>query len=68
MGVAVDPDGEADSAIVMELLQASLLDVLYEPSFAPHAKWESALLSIASDVAKAWRTSTYTASIKPQAF
>ena len=49
MGVAVDPDGEADSAIVMELLQASLLDVLYEPSFAPHAKWESALLSIASD-------------------
>ena len=38
--------------IVMELLQASLLDVLYEPSFAPHAKWESALLSIASDVAK----------------
>ena len=53
MGVAVDSSGWRNgTAILMELMEASLHDVLYEPSFAPYATWEGALLSTALDVAK----------------
>ena len=36
----------------MELMQASLQDVIYEPSFVPYATWDSGYLCIAMDVAK----------------
>ncbi len=51
MGVAVDPVDQT-TGIVMELMQASLMDVLTEPSFAPFRSWHAAWLCIASDVAK----------------
>jgi hypothetical protein len=51
MGIAVDRE-ELTTGIVMELMQASLMDVIYHPSFAPHATWEKGLISIACDVAK----------------
>ena len=50
MGIAVDSEDET-TGIVMELMQASLFDVIYDPSFRPYANWESSFLSIASDVA-----------------
>ena len=37
---------------MMELMQASLFDVIHESSFAPYANWDSAFFSIVSDVAK----------------
>ena len=50
MGLSLD---ETESVgIVMELMQASLQDVIYEPSFAQYANWESGYLCIATDVAK----------------
>jgi serine/threonine protein kinase len=51
MGIAVNSD-DGTTGIVMELMQASLHDVIYEPSFEPYAKWDSAYLAIASDVSK----------------
>lgn len=50
MGLAVGERGEV--CIIMDLMQASLADVIREPSFAPYVKWDGALLSIASDVIK----------------
>mgnify|MGYP003307078965 CR=1 FL=1 len=48
MGIAMgDTPG-----IVMEHMQASLLDVITLPFFKMVNKWDSALLSIASDVSK----------------
>ena len=37
MGIAVDTDAET-TGIVMELMQASLHDVIYDPSFKPCAE------------------------------
>jgi len=54
MGIAVDP-ADSSCGIVTELMQASLFDVIYEPSFRPYATWDvpnGAYLAIASDVAK----------------
>ena len=51
MGIAVDPDDKV-TGIVMELMQASLFDIIYEPCFAPYANWDAAYFSVALDVAK----------------
>ena len=51
MGIAVDTQKQ-ETGIVMELMQASLADVIYEPSFKPYANWDSAFFSISLDVAK----------------
>lgn len=51
MGIAVDAPSNT-IGIVMELMQASLFDVIYEPSFKPYANWDSAYFAIAYDVAK----------------
>jgi len=53
MGIAVEGSGWRNgAAILMELMEASLSDVMHEPSFSPYATWEGALTSIAYDVAK----------------
>jgi len=51
MGIAVDKNS-LTTGIVMEYMQASLFDVIYEPTFAPYRTWDSAYFAIASDVAK----------------
>ena len=51
MGVAMDSPNDPPG-IVMELMQASLFDVIYEPSFEPYRNWDSAYFAIAFDVAK----------------
>jgi len=51
LGIAID-NADLTTGIVMELMQASLYDVIYDPSFAPYRDWGSALFSIASDTAK----------------
>ena len=43
---------DATTGIVMELMQTSHYDVIYDPSFTPYRDWGSALFLIASDVAK----------------
>jgi len=50
MGIVLDANDTV--GVVMELMQASLHDVIYEPSFRPYATWDGALICIASDVAK----------------
>ena len=51
MGIAMD-GADGVPGIVMEHMQASLLDVITLPFFKMVNKWDSALLSIASDVSK----------------
>ena len=51
MGIAMDGE-DGVPGIVMEHMQASLLDVITLPFFKMVNKWDSALLSIASDVSK----------------
>jgi len=36
----------------MEYMQASLFDVIYEPSFSPYRSWDSAYFAIVQDIAK----------------
>jgi serine/threonine protein kinase len=50
LGIAVDAV-EGTKGIVMELMEASLADVLSSASFEQYATWEGSLFSIASDVA-----------------
>jgi serine/threonine protein kinase len=51
MGIAM-ADDDGVPGIVMEHMQASLLDVITLPFFKMVNKWDSALLSITSDVSK----------------
>jgi len=52
MGIALDAAQTNTAGIVTELMQASLFDVIYDPSFRPYASWEASYLALASDVAK----------------
>ena len=51
LGIAEDAV-EGTKGIVMELMEASLADVLSSASFEQYATWQGSLFSIASDVAK----------------
>ena len=50
MGIAVD-QAAGTCGIVMEAMEASLLDVITDGDFLAHVGWSGALLAIAADVA-----------------
>ena len=45
-------DGEAAHGILMELMEANLNDILYNPAFAEYNAWDRSLLAVATDVSR----------------